>query len=39
MFSELVSAGIITQDKADAIKAAMPARKSHRTPQAEATNQ
>lgn len=39
MFSELVSAGIITQDKADAIKAAMPAPKAHQAPQTETTNQ
>lgn len=32
MFSELVTAGIITQDKADAIKAAMPAPKAPDAP-------
>jgi len=39
MFSKLVSAGIITQDKADAIKADMPAPKAHQASQAETTNQ
>jgi polyhydroxyalkanoate synthesis regulator phasin len=39
MFSELVTTGIITQDKADAIKAAMPAPKAPAAPQDTTTNQ
>jgi hypothetical protein len=38
MFSELVTSGIITQDKADAIKAAMPAPKAPAAPQDTTTN-
>ncbi|AWI04452.1 hypothetical protein [Clostridium drakei] len=37
MFSELVTAGIISQDKADAIKAAMPAPKAHNAAQSTTT--
>lgn len=39
MFSELVTAGIITQAKADAIKTAMPAPKAPAAPQSSTTNQ
>lgn len=38
LFSQLVTAGIITNDKADAIKAAMPAHKDHHTTQDTKTN-
>lgn len=37
MFSELVTAGIISQDKADAIKAAMPVPKAHDAAQSTTT--